>query len=451
MGQDNSRAAESGTETRSLRSLESNASLTSLMSSAEAPTLLSKKEAELEIARVRSRIREFKRRAGTEELSADLYESWQREKERVVKTWLQLSDPGRRALIMNAREKVVSRARMLHSVVAPQNISAYNKNKIVRKLMEKCCHELFDINVVYDEKALPLLVEDVLSKHGGGNEIPVGLLMEVNNTFDIECYRYAAISESSNTGSAIWNEVGNMLGFRSESDEQRSPSSPQNYNSNMKTTTMMSPSSPRGEAFSSSEPESESNEDVTAPENTASSEMPSLLKVKVSNSSSDNLYSTSTSRANKFAKSPSSANSSGSEEDRDDDLSKTTEQKVIEIHDAHGNPSNVLVDSQSVNSLQGYYSRNAKKNARRKSSSKSIRNILSFVSEGLDIETRRKLTIETLLALRSAFLVHFAILVFSELFDDTDRVIHKYEYSDSDTDVADSATDIEEPAGEDSD
>ncbi|GBG34451.1 Hypothetical Protein FCC1311_106752 [Hondaea fermentalgiana] len=413
MGQDSSRNA-TQSDARSLRSLDSAASFSSLTSSGE--PMLSGKEAELEVNRVRNRISEFRKRAGTESLSAELYESWVREKDRVVKTWLRLTDPGRRALIMNAREKVVSRARVLHAVVAPQNISAYNKNKIVRKLMEKCCFELFDINVVYDDKGLPNLVEDVLAKHGGGNEIPVGLLVEINNTFEVERRQHAS-SSVSRTPSGIWNEVGYMLGLHAEVDEVAA------VNDNRSV----------GAPLESDEEEDEAANASSASGESADQEqqsIPETLAIKLSSAG------------------PSSGNESDDtfplEDHTETAFDSNLDQKTIELADKDGNTNSVLVNNNSVNSFQGYYSRNAKKNARRMSSSKSIRNILSFVSEGLDMDMRRKLTTETLLALRSAFLVHFAILVFSELFDDEERVIHKYEYSDCDTDAGDSATDIDD-------
>mmetsp|Transcript_16288 Transcript_16288/g.28857 ORF Transcript_16288/g.28857 Transcript_16288/m.28857 type:complete len:315 (+) Transcript_16288:309-1253(+) len=292
--------------------------------------LPSPEEAERQIQRARMRIATFRARAGTSDICATLLSSWQKEKSRIEETWSKMSDPARRAMIMNIRESVLLRAKILHNVVEPRALRSQQKAKAVRKLMEKVAFELFDTNIVYDNVELPRLVEDILTKRGGGPQVPFGLGLEVSQTFDAQVRRFSKMS------------VNNSL---------------------------------------------------------------------------DAAESTSTS-------------SKGSDEEN----------------------SSQMVNARSASSLQGYFSTDMSKTARHNNGSRTIEKLLSFIPEaGLDPATRKQLTLELLLEMRNAFLVHFAILVFSELFDDKDAVLHKYEYdSDSDTDVGFSDTDIEEEESEDS-
>mmetsp|Transcript_9379 Transcript_9379/g.15303 ORF Transcript_9379/g.15303 Transcript_9379/m.15303 type:complete len:324 (-) Transcript_9379:144-1115(-) len=303
-------------------SLASAASSESLVS-AGSEKKMSPEAALREVQRVKMRIQAFRVRSGTEDICSNLYSSWKAEKSRIISTWKELSLPARRAMIMDIREKVVHRARILHSVVARGASGSRNKTRVVRKLMEKCAFELFDTSVVYGDDSLPRLVEDILRSHGGGEDVPFGLLLDVNATF--------------------------CVSPKKQSTDERSPVS---------------------------------------------------------------------------------------DSDSEDQSVKT--------------PTKQLSPGRSPNSLQGYYSTNESHLSRRHRSSHTIQNLLSFVpSSDMTLANRRKLTLELLMLMRHSFLVHFSVLVFSELFD-AKQALYRYEYdSNSETDVGFSDTDLEEQSEDD--
>ncbi len=305
--------------------------------------------------RVRKKIQAFRAHAGTHDVCSQLLGSWESEGDRIRETWKKLSDPARRALIMNARERVINRARMLYSLVAcSKKKNAQAKSRLVRRLMEKVAYELYDTSIVYGDDSLPDFIPQVLEKHGGGDQIPFGLLFEVNRAFEHECRKWSL-----------------------------------------------------------SQADSENISD--------------LIETKTSEVQSQH-------------------DNSGSDSDESSTISRSPASSISST----GGSSPVLVNSRSVNSLQGYYSHSASQREKRKSPSYSIRSLLSFVPRGLDPVTRKALTLEFLLEMRNAFLVHFAILVFSELFDESTEVIYKYEYnSDSDTDIDGNETDYDEEEEED--
>jgi len=271
-------------------------------------------------------------RAGTEDVCRQIQSTWIDERERLVHTWHKLTDPAKRALIADIREKVVSRGRILYGVIAPKGTSTHKKYRVVRKLVEKTSSELFDTSIVYDDLALPLLLDDILKHGGGGEVIPIGLQMEVENAIGDTEEVEQLLQKALNTGG---------------------------------------------------------------------------------NESTDSM------------------NSHDSKEN----------------NDRRSGSVNSMAANRSINSIHsGFYPSGHSTAKMRPGPSRTIQDLTSSMVpfQGLPKPLHVELVLNLLVEFRNAFLVHFAILVFSELFDDQSKVQHKYEYtSDSETDIG-AVTDIED-------
>jgi hypothetical protein len=394
-----------------------------------------------QINRAKLRIRTFRLRAGADEICSTVLQSWTQERARIVRTWESLSDPARRGLVMSNREKVVRRARVLHSVIAPRALNAQQQSRAVRTLMEKVSFELFDTNVLYDNAAMPTLIEDILQQRGGGPEVPFGLALEVERTFSDEVRRFSSAYLSNDNsehsvggaGSDVDSKAGEGVGgpallLRNLSKESNSSAG----SSPSVGLDLDAPQQPhKGPANGGL------GLDLDALQRQASAALAAASVVTTGSSSS---LSSSGTGATAAARRPSALLLATHAYAQSEPASRLPS-PVLEGRSPSGSG---LVNSRSASSLQGYYhATNVAARSRRNSGSRTIHTLLAFIpNSGMDPISRKELTVELLLEMRNAFLVHFAVLMVSELYDDQAVVKDKYE-SDMDTDVQ-SETDQEE-------
>jgi hypothetical protein len=272
---------------------------------------LSQEQLYVACRRVENIIYEFRQRAGTELVCAQLHRTWDSHFDQILEAWDGLTLPARRCMVQNMREMVIKRARVLHRIVVvdkgARRHSHKEKERIVSKLMEKIVSELFDTDVLYTDQKLLKLLGSILET-GGGSECPPLVVAEVYHSFDI--------TEESMKRSQSTNHLQKSLS-------------------------------------------------------------------------------------------------------------------------ADGSKQRSLEDMRWL---------------RRQESSACVVDLLSFLPRELEMESRKALTIKLVTEMRNAFLVHFAVLMFGELIDDYDSVVHKYEYgSESETECHTSETewsDIEEDSEE---
>ena len=319
-----------------------------------------------------------------------------------MKMWKALSDPAKRALVTEVREKVVQRAKNLHSVIAPRALSSSSKAKAVRRLMEKTAFELFDINVVYDDAGLILLVEDIFMVKGGGPEPPFGLLLELDQSFPGSKKRFSTFSLASYA--TTQGEDADIR--RNGNDGVESLDC--NVKKDMET---------EQQSWGNASSGSNSGENLVGIESAASDSV---------------------------------GDAAGNT------ISSLQEEDFAPLKPATPPIPSTPVDqlrrsSRSLNSLQGYFNTaDQVRTARIHGGSRTIASLLHFMPDSaLDLQDRKQLTLELLMEMRHAFLTHFAVLIFSELFDEKDKVAYKFEYcSDSDTDDAATDTEVDEDEDE---
>jgi hypothetical protein len=425
------------------------------LESVKAPT---PEELARQISRAKLRIRTFRLRAGAEEICGTVLQSWTQERARILRTWESLSDPARRGLVMSNREKVVRRARVLHSVIAPRALNAQQQSRAVRTLMEKVSFELFDTNILYDSTAMPTLIEDILQQRGGGPDVPFGLALEVERTFSDEVRRFSQAylgndaSEHNSVGGGAESDAESKAGrsspgagplLRNLSKESNGSAGSTNGGGGgglgLDLDALQQPSrAPAGAGGSLAG--SSLGLDLDALQPQQPSKGLAAASVATTGSSSSLSSSDTTSAARRpsalLLVPPACAQS---------EPASRQPSPVLQGRSPSGSG---LVNSRSASSLQGYYhTTNAAARSRRNSGSRTIHTLLAFIpNSGMDPISRKELTVELLLEMRNAFLVHFAVLMVSELYDEQIAVKDKYE-SDMDTDVQ-SETDQEEDGEE---
>ncbi len=424
------------------------------LESVKAPT---PEELARQINRAKLRIRTFRLRAGADEICGTVLQSWTQERARILRTWESLSDPARRGLVMSNREKVVRRARVLHSVIAPRALNAQQQSRAVRTLMEKVSFELFDTNILYDSTAMPTLIEDILQQRGGGPDVPFGLALEVERTFSDEVRRFSQTflgndaSEHNSVGGGAESDGDSKAGggapgagplLRNLSRESKGSAGSSNGGGGgglgLDLDALQQPSkAPAGAGGSLAGSSLGLDLDALQPQ------QPSKGLAAVSVATTGSSSSLSSSDTTGAARRPSALLVTHASAQ-----SEPASRQPSPVLEGRSPSGSGLVNSRSASSLQGYYhATNAAARSRRNSGSRTIHTLLAFIPHsGMDPISRKELTVELLLEMRNAFLVHFAVLMVSELYDDQIAVKDKYE-SDMDTDVQ-SETDQEEEGEE---
>lgn len=178
---------------------------------------LSQEQLYLACRRVENVIYEFRQRAGTELVCAQLHRTWESHFDQIVIAWDGLTLPARRCMVQNMREKVIKRARALHRIVVKdksrRRLPHKEKERIVSKLMEKICSELFDTDVLYNDHNLLSVLGNIL-ECGGGSECPPLVVAEVYHSFDV--------TEESIKRSRSTNHVQNNSSLNKHGQTQRS-------------------------------------------------------------------------------------------------------------------------------------------------------------------------------------------------------------------------------------